>query len=254
MLSLNQLIYQIYEDLQINSDDTSLDKRLIKDLINHQRAVWIRREHNKNRSIDDNIIQDLGCVELELIEDRFCEGCEDISTDCVILRSKKLIPNGIELNHEKMVTRISGVLGITSIPIIFIDYDQAVYWGNGRYNTKSLGAFIKNNYLYVVYNKGAKNLLLEYVNLQGVFEDPTDVAKFSTCGGTPCFNWDTTKYPINAWMWQALVKPAVLEECKTKRTLYKDEQGNSKDDAIPSVNVNIVPQGSGVPRQQQPEE
>ena len=38
MITLNQMIYQIYEGLQITSDDTSLDKRLIKDLINQSSA------------------------------------------------------------------------------------------------------------------------------------------------------------------------------------------------------------------------
>ena len=78
------MIYQVYEGLQITSDDTSLDKRLIKDLINQSRANWIRKEHNKNRSIDDNIIQDLGCIDIELT-DRVSANCCDISTDCKIL-------------------------------------------------------------------------------------------------------------------------------------------------------------------------
>ena len=62
------MIYQVYEALQITADDTSLDKRLIKDLINQSRANWIRKEHNKNRSIDDNVIQDLGCIDIELTD------------------------------------------------------------------------------------------------------------------------------------------------------------------------------------------
>ena len=79
MITLNQMIYQIYEGLQITSDDTSLDKRLIKDLINQSRANWIRKEHNKNRSIDDNVIQDLSSIEIQLSE-RLSSICCDIYT------------------------------------------------------------------------------------------------------------------------------------------------------------------------------
>lgn len=244
MLTLNKMIYQIYEDLQISVDDTSLDKRLIIDLINHNRANWIRKEHNKNRSIDDNVIQDLGCVELELADRTSC--CE-ITTDCKILRSVQKIPNAIELNHEKIITRISNV-DFMSIPIMFMDYDHAIYFGNGRFNSKSLGAFIKNNYLYIIANKGLKHILLEKVNVQGVFEDPTEATNFSTCEGHQCFTWDS-EYPLNAWMWQSLIKPAILEELRTKRTLYKDENNNSKDDAIPSVNVNFTQAGTN-PKEQ----
>lgn len=250
MISLNTMIYQIYEALQITSDDTSLDKRLIKDLIAQHRANWIRKEHNKNRSIDDNIIQDLGCIEIELT-DRVSANCCDISSDCKILRSVEKIPNAIELNHEKMITRISAV-DFMSIPIMFMDYDHAIYFGNGRYNTKSLGAFIKNNYLYIIYKQGVHNMLIERLNVQGVFEDPTEAATFNNCDGNACFTWDG-RYPINAWMWQSLIKPGVLNELRTKRTLYKDENNNSKDDAIPSVNVNFTAQGTDPGNQRQEE-
>jgi len=251
MISLNQMIYQIYEDLQITADDTTLDKRLIKDLINQERANWIRKEHNKNRSIDDNIIQDLGCVELDLVN-RQSDRCCEVFVDCKILRSKQPIPNAIELNHEKTITRISSV-DFMSIPIYFMDYDHAVYYGNGRYNTKALGAFLKNNYLYIVYNKGNFNKLLQYVNVQGVFEDPTQSGLFINCETQkPCFDWNS-RYPINFWMWQTLVKPAVLNELRTKRTLYIDQNNNSKDDNIPSVAANFTQAGTdpGQNRQQQ---
>jgi hypothetical protein len=241
MITLNQMIYQVYEDLQISSDDTSLDKRLIKDLINQERANWIRKEHNKNRSIDDNIIQDLGCVPMSLVN-RQSDNCCDVFIDCKIIRSTNKIPNAIELNHEKIITRVAPV-DFMSIPVYFMDYDHAVYYGNGRYNKKALGAFIKNNYLYIVYGKGNYNKLIEQLNIQGVFEDPTEAATYQTCDGAPCFTWDS-RYPINAWMWQTLVKPAVLNELRTKRTLYRDENNNAKDDAIPSVAANFTQAGT----------
>jgi hypothetical protein len=252
MITLNQMIYQIYEGLQISSDDTSLDKWLIKDLINQSRANWIRKEHNKNRSIDDNVIQDLGCIDIELT-DRISANCCDISTDCRILRSKYKIPNAIELNHEKIISRVSAV-DFMSIPIIFMDYDAAIYFGNGRYNKKALAAFIKSNYLYIIYNKGAYNMLIEKLNVQGVFEDPTEAAQFDNGCGEPCFTWDS-RYPINAWMWQTLVKPEILNELRSKRTLYRDENNNGKDDAIPSVAANFTQAGTdpGQGKQQQQE-
>jgi hypothetical protein len=55
-------------------------------------------------------------------------------------------------------------------------------------------------------------------------------------------------------MWQTLVKPAVLNEFRTKRTLYKDENNNSKDDAIPSVAVNFTQAGTDPGQGKQREE
>jgi len=249
MTTLNKMIYQIYEALQISVDDTSLDKRLIVDLINQNSELWIRRENKKNKSIDPKLIQDLKCVELELVDNSTC--CE-ITTDCKILRPVQKLPNPVEFHSDKAITRVSSI-NIMSIPIIFMDYDHAIYFGNGRYNTKSLGAFLKNGYLYIIANKSMKDLLIETVNVQGVFVDPLDAARFTDCDGQSCFSWDS-EYPLNPWMWQSLVKPNVLEEAKTKRTLYKDENNNSKDDAIPSINVNFTNAGTGVGKSKPDEE
>jgi hypothetical protein len=95
-------------------------------------------------------------------------------------------------------------------------------------------------------------LLLENINIFAIFENPEDLAGLSNCGGSSCFSWDS-RYPINAWMWQTLVKPEVLNELRGKRTLYKDENNNSKDDAIPSVAANFTQAGTdpGQGRQQQ---
>ena len=56
-------------------------------------------------------------------------------------------------------------------------------------------------------------------------------------------------------MWQTLVKPEVLNELRSKRTLYKDDNNNAKDDAIPSVAANFTQAGTdpGQGRQQQQE-
>jgi len=54
-------------------------------------------------------------------------------------------------------------------------------------------------------------------------------------------------------MWQTLVKPEVLNELRVKRTLYKDDNNNGKDDAIPSVAANFTQAGTdpGQSRQQE---
>jgi len=241
MLTLNKLIYQIYEALQISVDDTSLDKRLIIDVINQERTAWIRKEQIKNRSIDSNLIQDLGCVPVSLVE-KIPANCCDISIGCQILRTDNPIPNAIELKHGQMITRV-GSIDFMNIPIHFMEYDAAVYYGNGRFNSKALGAFLRDGYLYLIFKSGNYHKLLEKINIQGVFEDPTQAATFVTCDGVPCFSWDT-EYPINAWMWQTLIKPAVINELKSKRMLFRDEENNSKDDAIPSVVPNLSKQGT----------
>lgn len=232
-MSLNELVYQIYEALMINSDDTTLDRRLIESIINEERSLFIRREHNKNRSIDDNIIQDLGCVELIQVSPTSPECC-DIQVGCEILRTKQQLPNAIELYQDKMITRIAPIT-LNSLPFHLMDLDAVPYFGNGRFNKNQVGVFIRNNYLYFI-SKSPKIQLMDIVNVQGVWEDPREAARFKTCDGKVCWTPDS-KYPLNTWMWADPIKVRVLEKLRSRLSLAKDETNNAQDNTSPQSDI-----------------
>jgi len=69
MASTNEIIYSIFEKLRPNiSSSDDIDLRIIKSELHKQRALFIRNELNRNRTVDPFIIQDLGCVELEIVD------------------------------------------------------------------------------------------------------------------------------------------------------------------------------------------
>ena len=151
MATFNEYINDILETVRNNYivDDTELTEALIAFTINYQRALWIRQEYNKpGRTIDHNIVQDLGCVELEEADRADCCG---ITIDCPILRTKQVIPNTIEFYNSTGITRV-GPPDKLQIPISFVDYNQAVYSGNGKYNRNMLFAFLLNNRMYLITN------------------------------------------------------------------------------------------------------
>jgi len=233
MLTLTKIRAQIFEFLNQYSNYSNIEPRFIDDLVAQKRAIFARQDREKTRSIDDNLIQDLGCIELELVSRIQC-GCEEISSDCQILRSTVQIPNALEFYNDKAITRIAS-LDIMDKAVLLMDYDQAIFWGNGRFNKSALGAFIRNNYVYIIYNKGAYHSLLEKINVQGVFEDPKAAAKFKTCEGVPCWNVDS-KYPLNAWMWE-IIRPEIIKEIMIKYQLPVDLDNNAKDDSAPTTNT-----------------
>ena len=101
-MTLNELAYQTVESIRPEfHDDDVVDLRLVKELIHNQRSIWIRQELNKNRSIPEELIQDLGCVELEKASTAEC--C-DFSSDCKILRTKLVIPKPINLHHRDSIS------------------------------------------------------------------------------------------------------------------------------------------------------
>jgi hypothetical protein len=93
MLSLEDYHAQIDELLSINSIESSYSYEFYTDIINEQRSLWLRNEYNKNRSIDPYVIQDLNCIELELVDPIQC--CIAVPTGCKVLSTKKKIPNTI---------------------------------------------------------------------------------------------------------------------------------------------------------------
>jgi hypothetical protein len=230
--SLNSLIFEIYEDLKITSDDTWVDRRLIEQKIVNQRATWIRKQEARENYIDSTYLQTI-CVPMELA-DRLSCGCEDLDSGCTILKSTKTIPNAIELKNQKGVLKISGY-DIIGVPMTFINYDMAYVWGNGRFNQNKIGWFIKeDNYLYGIHKDVVSNKLLENVKLTFLPEDPRDAEQFTDCKtNKPCWNSDSM-YPINKNLWVDFVKPRVLQELYSIKQSLKDNNNNAKDDLQPT--------------------
>ena len=226
MASFNEIIFDVMELARGNqiSDDTELDERHVTYLLNNQRSLWLRNEYNKpGRSIDSNIIQDLGCLELE---EASPEDCCIETNGCIVLRTKKKIPNTIELHAKTAITRV-GPINKTSSPFSFMPYHKAVYSGNGRYNKNIVFTYILNNRIYIKTNSLAANML-DYINVRGVFEDPTAAAEFIDCDGKPCFTYED-EYPINNWM-IPFVKEQVLNQLGVALSTPKDESNDAKED------------------------
>lgn len=224
----NDLIYDVMELARGNQivDDTDLDGRQVMFIANNQRHLWIRNEYNKpGRQIDHNIEQDLGCVKLITVDAAEC--CDvTISADCNILRTEKQIPNTIEFHKGTGITRVGPIKKIDAA-FSFIPYNRVQFAGSDKYASKVVQAFLLNNYLYFI-TPTTESKLLEYVNVRGVFEVPSEAANFSNCDGTACYDKATSKYPINSWMY-AYLKEQILRELGMAMQVPKDSKGDSQE-------------------------
>ena len=228
-MTLDQLIYQVYERLDINADDTSADDRLIEQLINQQRSLWIRNEYNKNRSIDVNVVQDLGCIPIIPV-DRAVECC-DVALGCTILRTAEPIPNTIELHHDDTITRV-GPIDMLGRAYKELEYPSEVqFFGHGRVNSGFIYWFKRSTsnglYIYLVSRSNEQMKLLTDINVQGVFEDPREAGRFRTCDNKPCWS-PSHKYPMNDWM-SNYVLGEVVKIMATKIQAPQDLESDNKD-------------------------
>jgi hypothetical protein len=230
--SLNAIAYSVLN--QINTtlgDESDLDIREVKREIRKQRALFLRNEYNKNaRTFADDVIQDLGCVELELADRSEC--C-DVPAGCKIKRTVLTLPDTIELHNRTGYVRI-GPIDKISKDYNLITVQEAPFWGNGRFNKNEIAVIEMNDRLYFISHNQSKLDFLKYANVRGVFEDVEAAARFSHCNGTPCYK-DSDKYYLTDWM-EAYIKNIVVELLlKTKLQIVGDKTNDNKDNTTKEV-------------------
>lgn len=225
--SLNSIAYSILNQIRPHlSSDSDVDIREVKREIRKQRALLLRNEYNKNnRVIDDDVIQNLGCVELELAD---AADCCDIQSGCTVVRSVLDIPDTIELHQRTAITRV-GPANKLDKSYLFIEYDRVPWFGNSRFNKNEIAAFLYNDKMYLI-SKDDNVKFIKYINIRGVFEDVEAVAQFTTCSGDACYT-DDDKYYLTDWMetyLKTLVKGILLQ----KLGLPVDNSSDNKDNTV----------------------
>ena len=210
------------------SDDDIGDKRQYEFWINNTRALLIRQDYAKNRTLSENVIQDLGCVEIETAD---VSECCDMTYGCSIKRTKLLLPKPIELLQNDAIMRVA-TIDKTSKAFSIVSYDQFIFSGNGRFNTNQIYATFRNSRVFLKSNSNILTLkAMKYINIRGIFEDPREVKKFTRCNGTPCYT-NNSDYPISNWMIEIIKKMILDTDIKIMFTLPSDPSNDSSGQDI----------------------
>lgn len=219
-MTLNQISYNILKKIKpVLTDDTNLSIDTVKYDVNTERALILKGliEGTKHFSIDDVLVQDLGCVELETAD---AAECCDFSTGCTVLRTKKEIP------AEIRITRVGPIIK-TRPRFKLVTYEEALMSGNGKFNKNTIFAYPLNDRIYLV-SKSQDLPLLEYINIRGVFEDPREVADFTQCDtNTACYS-DDDDYPMPQWM-ETIIRDRLMKVYSVTEQLPVDLANDTKD-------------------------
>lgn len=156
--------------------------------VHEVRSMLISQAVSKRQDITDIWVQDLPCMELELVD---ASECCFITTHCMILKTKERIPNTVETGSDNFILRVTTPMGdIISKSNAF----ASKYGKYNKYTSNKSDWYFKDGYLYIT-----SELLLEYVNIFAIFENPEDLSGLSTCDGSACFTWDS-RYPASLKM------------------------------------------------------
>jgi len=186
MITAAHLIYDIQTIASSGSlpNEFNITEEQILYWVEQTRSNLIAQGLAKGDDINDSFIQYINCLELEQIDDSEC--CYAPS-GCYVLRSIKQLPATIDTWEDNMIVSVSTMDG-TSIPKS--NPLKSKYQKYNKRTSRARSWFIKNDYLYIV-----NDILLQYVNVAGIFESPSDLSNFVSCDGDSCWTRDS-KYPI----------------------------------------------------------
>ena len=203
------------------SDDESISLRLVKYWINNTRSLLIRQDLDRGKSISANIIQTISCLELTEVDASTCP-C-NVPIGCTITRTVRTIPKPIETAQKDLIVRV-GPIDVTARAFSFINQFRANWTGYSAFNLNPK-AFYRDQYIWIIGSPQG----LKYITIQGVFENPEDLASYVACTNLPCYT-DNDIYPISAWMIPAMEKIIMESNLKIAVSTPIDEKGNAKPD------------------------
>lgn len=167
------------------NDSLTIDQ--IKFWVHYYRALFIRRDVDKNKFIDRHFEQDLGALKVIVVD-----SAENnlIDVDDKILRTEVKLPATVRLKDRDGITFIGGLDKRHPMPLIS---NSMAFWTHySKYGAKTPKAFILNDYVYII-----NTLDITHINVRGIFEDPSKVYGFKDANDCDCYT-DDMEYPCPA--------------------------------------------------------
>jgi len=226
-MTKRELIYTVYERLNIENDDTNLTEEFVSSLLDSTRAKLIKQTYgNKGWNAPIAIKQELclGLTPASTIDGETCVGS--------ILRSDDVLPLGISIKGQDGAVLAIKSYDRTMIRINMIPMERLPFAGADQYTAGMLfGAIDIDRRLYFVSQlKG--HLLLGGVKVEGIYERPED-AYLLTCGKAsssvknPVHVWDT-EYPLESAMQDDLIN-IIIQDLAGSMNVPSDTTNDSAD-------------------------
>lgn len=210
----------------IPSDDIRLSAQLIYSKLLSVRGKLISQTYSKKQKISDWYYETLNCIELIQVPKHECPCLP--ATGCMILRSKYKLPTPLTGLANDLIRFVSSVdLEIKIDPITINAYKSQR--GN-KYTSRKLNYFIQEGFLYISTPKRIKAVMM-----QGLFENPIDVAQFqglcdcTTCDS--CIDYREIEFPIGLDMVDTLLELVAQELV----SLYKQIPSDNYNDSVEST-------------------
>lgn len=222
---MSQTLNMIKSDIRnaATSGSTPIDFRIedsqIEYWIHQTRADLAAKDIQKRKDISTVLIQSVKCLELETVDKSEC--C-DIDTNCSVLRTSLTIPRTIESNGTDTIIRVTDINGNL---ISRTSENAAKYDSYSKYTSAKAKWFLKDDYIYVINNE-----FLSKITVQGIFENPTELAAYVGCDGDACYT-DSMSYPCSNRMASDIANIVLKTKVFPFLQIPQDTTNNSASDA-----------------------
>lgn len=233
-----ELIYTVFEKLNINTDDTHVSEEFVSSLIDSKRALLLKQQYAKNAwHMPIEIKQEL-CLDLELVNN-----VDGYSCAGKILSTKLSLPKSIKIKGKEgplIVRKADG----REIAINIVPIERVPFLFENRFTQHLTYCAVDYSGKLFLISKDDKIKFLNSIKVTDVFEQP-DIARRLTCtynGNPEFYDYD---YPVEAAMSDMIVEMIVLDLTKSLQ-VPGDVTNNASDDREEQA----IPQYAR-PRQQQ---
>jgi hypothetical protein len=227
MATLNELAYNIRNIArsgQGNSDDDRLTISQIKFWISYYRSEGILQTTNYGKEIHPQMVQDLGVVPLVEV-DATDSDCPTVQWGCKV--KKVVVPKFVDFPKDRAIVFVGKI--DKREPFILGNADVSYFKSATQFGTMmSRVSMIGDNMYFQLNDRDSE---LEYVNIRGVFEDPTKVDQYAVAGCKPdCFNDATSEYPLPLNLYVYVLSNILQKELQWNEAAVNDELNNARKD------------------------
>lgn len=206
-MTLNELIQDVLLEARNNNiaESEKLSRRQIELWIKTYRSFLIKQDLDKGRTINPLYTQTirmyLNRIENELNHFEYV--------------GDKELPQLIDFNYRPGIITVKDTHGHL---IQFGSETKMKFQKYRKYTDDDYIAYLKDNKIYVE----SKNNLLEYIDVQIIAEDPTEIIL--------CYNPDEDQYPLPGAMWTTVKQLIFTRDIPTMIQMPSDTTNNSNDD------------------------
>lgn len=220
-MTKRELIYTVFEKMNIVSDDSDITEELVSSLIDTKRAMLLKQQYAKNAwHMPIEIKQEL-CISLNLVDKVSGYSCAG-----KILATSVSLPRSIKIKGKEGPLTVrkadGGEIAISIIPI-----ERLPFLFENRYTSMITYCAVDfDGKLYII-SKDNKHRFLKNIKVTDIFENP-DIAYELTCNNSGGDAWDAD-YPIEGAMADMVVE-LIVKDLTRALQIPGDVQNDASDD------------------------